>query len=442
MHQRKMKILPIMLSLALIMGFAASGCSTNKSEKDSEAAPDQVNVEIAESKIMDIKSEREFSGKLKPSQDIMVVPKMPGKVAKVYVKVGQKVKKGDPLIELEGTDVELQLSQAEAAYDTARISSDMSMKKLDELKDQKKQLDEGIEAVDSGIQEIKGHIKEIDDKLSELKKGLDAKLISKAKYEESKKMLDGQRETLETRKAEMEKKASELQTAGKTIENTIKSLPYSEETLNAQMKQAKAGVEIARNARNNLKVVSPISGVVSALNAEEGEMIAQTMPAVTVIDMSSLLLDINLSEFDVNRIKTGDIAKVMVDAIDEEAESKIDWISPAPDQRTQAYAARIVLENSGKEIKPGMFAKALIITDFRENAVAVPKESIVDDNGKKYIFVITGEKASKKEVKTGIEEGTVVEIISGISAGENVVVRGQDYITDDSKIKVVRGDGE
>ena len=87
-----------------------------------------------------------------------------------------------------------------------------------------------------------------------------------------------------------------------------------------------------------------------------------------------------------------------------------------------------------------MFAKVYLNTDRIENTYAVKTEAVKEKDNIKYVFVVNGDTATEKEVATGLDTGSYIEIISGLTEGDKVIVKGQDYITDGSKIKVVRGE--
>jgi multidrug efflux pump subunit AcrA (membrane-fusion protein) len=87
-----------------------------------------------------------------------------------------------------------------------------------------------------------------------------------------------------------------------------------------------------------------------------------------------------------------------------------------------------------------MFAKIYLNTDKIDSALAVKSEAVMDRDGKKHVFVVNGDYASEKEVVTGLDTGSYIEIKEGLALGDVVIIEGQDYINDGSRIKIVRGE--
>jgi HlyD family secretion protein len=441
----------ILLITAAVVTF--SGCS-RKQAAVSESVSDKVYVEVEKAERADIEITREFSGKLKPAQEIMIIPKIPGKVANVYVRTGQEVGKGEVLIELDGSDVNLQVAQAEAGYNTSKASIELSRERMTSLSKQKVDLEKAIDTLTKELKEIDRIISEavqnsgdllnltiINVLLTSVRNGT----ITREQLMESLQGLNLDKAAVEAviKKAVMEQQLQKLQEGKMAIDNAIRSLPFNESILEAQSKQARVGLDMAANAKNNLRIISPIDGIVANLTAKPGEMVAQTMPPVAVIDISSLILDINITEFEVNKIKPGQEIDIYVDALGKEAlKGKIDFVSPNIDLRSQHYPVRIIIENPEKEIKPGMFARAQIITDITNNVVTVPRKSIIREKNKSFVYIVNENQAEKREIVKGLDNGERVEVVSGISEGDSVVVRGQEYVKAGSKIEIARGDNK
>lgn len=435
-------VMMLIFLAGIISGCAALEGLGKKQENVQQTAESQkVPVEVATARVDTIQNEKEFSGVLKPINEVMVIPQIPGKVSKVHVKVGQQVKEGDVLIELEAGDVEQQVAQAQAAYEAAKASVELSKKRLSELESQKskmqaeiskidKQIDEAQKALDQAKQAIEPEIARLmrqrgaitDEQFKE----------QKAKLEEQLKPLQDGLEKLVQQKASLEKGKLE-------IESAIKSMPYDDKMLDAQLNQAKTALDAAKGAADKLKLVSPIAGVVSSLSVQTGQMATQASPPVTVIDMTALILDIRLSEFDVVKVQPGQKIDVYVDAAGSQpVEGVVEWVSPSPDPRSQAYGVRVKIDNSSGKLRPGMFARAVLVLDKKENAVVVPKRAIVRQGDKAYVFVVKGGSVERREVQLGMDGGERIEVISGLKSGEQVVVKGQAYLKEGQEINVVK----
>jgi len=434
----------LILLAGIISGCAALGGLGKKQENVQQTAESQkVPVEVATARVDAIQNEKEFSGVLKPINEAMVIPQIPGKVSKVHVKVGQQVKEGDVLIELEAGDVEQQIAQAQAAYEASKASVELSKKRLSELESQKSKMEAEISKIDKQIDDAQKALAQakqaIEPEIAMLEEMRQKGAITDEQFEEQKAKLEEQLKPLQDGLEKLVQQKAALEKSKLEIESAIKSMPYDSKTLDAQLNQAKTALDAAKGAADKLKLLSPIDGVVSSLSVQTGQMAAQASPPVTVIDMTALILDIRLSEFDVVKVQPGQKVDVYVDAAGSQpVEGVVEWVSPSTDPRSQAYGVRIKIDNSPGKLRPGMFARAGLVLDKKENAVVVPKRAIVRQGDKAYVFVIKGGSVERREVQVGMDDGERIEVISGLKSGEQVVVKGQAYLKEGQEVDIVK----
>ncbi|MGI6113992.1 MAG: efflux RND transporter periplasmic adaptor subunit, partial [Mahellales bacterium] len=332
MFERRISRVMLAAVLTVVLVLSASGCDSffNQQEDEPAGTDEIISVETEVSRVEDMAITKEYSGKIRPVSDIMIIPKMPGRVEKVHVKVGQQVQKGDVLIELDGTEVELQVAQAQAAYRASKISVDSTKEKAQDLKADKKELSDSIKTIDEGIKEIDQGLGQVTKSMEELGQALQQGVITEKQYNASLEELNTNKAGLEEQRKGLTAQRAELAAMEKSLEGTIQSLP-SDEQLDAQLEQAKAGLDLAKSAQDSLKLTSPIDGTVATLSVEEGEMASQAVPPVTVIDMSSLLLDVSVMEGDIMGIEEGQNMDVFIDALGTQPVTGIvHTVSPVP----------------------------------------------------------------------------------------------------------------
>lgn len=377
----KKRIVVVFVAMILLAAFI-SGCAAQRpanleEQKTVEESYVPVAIEKVESKT--ISNEIVFSGKVYANKEVTVLPKIPGKVASIKSNVGAEVEKDSVLFTLDKEDVQNQVDQARKSVDSARANYERTK--------------EGIENAKINFERTKELYEE--------------GAVSKNQYEQA------------------------LLAASDT----------SLEASRAQYEQAKLGLEQALDSVKDTSVKSPIAGIVSVVNIEEGEMASGASPAMTIIDMDKVYVEINVTENIINDLSLGQ--KVVVEmpaAHNDEVVGSIDRLSPAADARTQLYSVRIYMENTDHTIKPGMFAKIKLDTDVRENVIAVKSEAVVQSGGRDVIYLVEGNKTLEKEVIIGLDTGEYVEILQGLNIGESIIVKGQNYVENGSIVKVIRGD--
>jgi len=334
-------------------------------------------VEIETLKPMELFIENIMTAKAYADKDVFVIPLMAGKVEKINVKVGDRVQKDDVLFVMDKNDISKQVNQAYTAYEAAKAGYDVNKTQIQSAKDN----------------------------FEKIKKLYDEGAIPETQYEQAK--LAASDEALEAAKMGVE--------------------------------QARVAYDNAASMLDNAQVKAPIAGVVSNVNIVEGEYATSSNPPITIVDSDSVTVEFGVPANLINKISKGDTVTVEISAAEYKKEAVINSISSSSDIVTNLYNVSIVLENDGL-IKPGMFAKVYLNTDRIEKALAVKTEAVKEKDDIKYVFVTDGNVVAEKVVTTGLDTGTYIEIKSGLSEGDKVIVKGQDYITDGSKVKVVRGE--
>ena len=208
----------------------------------------------------------------------------------------------------------------------------------------------------------------------------------------------------------------------------------------AQISQAEMAYSQAVAALEDATITSPIDGIVSQVNVGLGSMASNAQPAVVVLDLGKMYVDIDIPESIINEISIGQKVHIDMASIKEIGTGMVETLSPAPDERTGLYKARISIEEIPEQLKPGMFVKAMVEINAKEDVLVVKNDSIIEDGPNRYIYIVEDKKAVKKQVELGIDSGLYTEIVKGLKKNQHVIIKGQDYLEDGSKVKVIRGD--
>jgi cobalt-zinc-cadmium efflux system membrane fusion protein len=176
-----------------------------------------------------------------------------------------------------------------------------------------------------------------------------------------------------------------------------------------------------------IAIASPINGSVIERTATQGEVVSPDKTLFTVAELSALWVVIDIYEKDLGRVKSGTAVKVKTTAYpDRNFRGLISYIGDVLDDKTRTVKARVVVENAGRLLKPGMFATVLIeATGGTERLITVPEEAVFLDGSKNYVFIQTApEKFEMREVAVGRTLGKRLEVIRGLTQGEPVAVKG------------------
>lgn len=363
-------------TLALGLTILSSGCGTQKTTAGTEEK--YIPVEVKPAVVQTLVETTTFSGKVVSAQEVSIVPKLPGKVTSVGVNVGDPVHAGTVLFTLDKSDLEKQIQGAELAVQTAETNYLRTKEQIDLAKTN----------------------------LERQKQLFEAGAISQAELE--------------------------------GYENQASERPL--ELAQIQWDQAKLSLAQAQDSLKNFTITAPGRGIVSAVNVKYGEMASAAMPAVTITNLQNLYVALSVPENMVNSLKTGQKTKVSVIAAhDKELEGTLSAIALSADPQTKLYAVKVALDNPEGLIKPGMFANVNIPTRTKAGVLTVKSEALVLKNGVNTVYVVENDTAVAKEVVPGMDSGTDVEIVEGLEAGAQVIVKGQTLLEKGSKIKVVGG---
>jgi HlyD family secretion protein len=421
------------------------------------------------------------NGEVRPIDYADLTAEVPGRVTDVYVKEGEVVKKGTPLLRVDPTQLaatssmqeaglrasqaetqnqEAALAAAENAVNTARAQLNTSKADLDKA------------TVEKNNAEI------------ELKRAadlLEAGIQSRSNYDTSKMRFDSAAASVDAAKARVQQSEVQVRDAEIRVNQAKASLNSAQ----ARVAQQRAGFDQAADQLRRTTQIAPIDGVVAGPIVKEGTFALanfSSTPLLLIADMSIVDIWVRVDETDIANVAIGQKAKVKVDALgDKELEGEIvesaAWAQNRAGQTTAQAAAsanqeakdfKVVVrltkltDEVRSRLKPGMSATAVITTDRRENAIAIPLQALVerdpqqigqgggnpagqtqaqnpkDKKPVKGVFIIENDKSVFVPVETGITGENDIEIKSGLKEGQEIVTgpyRELRTLKNDQKIK-------
>lgn len=193
-----------------------------------------------------------------------------------------------------------------------------------------------------------------------------------------------------------------------------------------------------QNLLENTILRSPVSGVITARNYDQGDMYGGS-PIYVVEQITPVKLYVGISEMDYTRVKKNDVVTLTADALPGKTfTGRIARIYPTIDAATHTFTAEVNVANSDRLLRPGMYARVTV--NFGSNhSIVVPDDCVVKQQGSgvRSVFVLQADNTVKEGVVTlGRHFGTEYEILSGVAEGDKVVVKGQASLKNGSKVNV------
>ena len=193
------------------------------------------------------------------------------------------------------------------------------------------------------------------------------------------------------------------------------------------------------------EVTSPIGGIVGTVFLDKGSGVnppkpspSMGTPIALIVSMDKVKVKINIIERDLPRVKVGQKAEIRVDAYPGELfVGRLAKLSPVVDPLSRTAAAEISIRNPDHRLKPGFFARVRLLMAEHKDVLLIPRDCLLGRGEKRYVFVVNGGRAVRKDVKLGASQGDQVEVIAGLDEGETIVTIGQQMLKDGSEVKIV-----
>ena len=469
--------LPLVAGLivaVVVLAFAMRGRhSTDEAKPESLPAIAVKTVTVAASRIPDDVS---ASGTVRPIVESKIAPKIMSNVAAIYVREGDHVRAGQVLIRLESRDLRAQLAQALAGLDAAAAGSGRAYTAIDL---QRAQTSTGIASAEAALQaareqlslvkagprkqqraqarlavaQAEAQFKNAEIELNRYKRLYEQDVVPKQRldgvqtsYDIAKAQLDSAKEQASL--TEEGSRTQEIQTAQQQVRQAEEALRMAKASAvqnkmsvsnarmaSSQVSQARAGVEFARTQLGYATITSPISGVVSQRLVDPGDTVSPGVPVISVQADSSYRLEATVPESSAANVYVGKRVDVSVGAGNRTAEGTVAVVSPAGDPTSHKFVVKVELPATLRA-RSGEFGRISFPVGYSSGAI-VPEVVIHDEGGLPTVFIVDEQgHARMQTVKVGRKTDGGVEILSGLSGGDRVIVSNSGVLTDGVSVRI------
>jgi RND family efflux transporter MFP subunit len=204
---------------------------------------------------------------------------------------------------------------------------------------------------------------------------------------------------------------------------------------------ARAQIAVLATRLGETRIQSPIDGVVSQRRLDPGSLVGPPGGGaiVTVVRMDRLRVFITANEREAAGLAIGKDAHVELDALPGKVHvGKVVRVAPSFDPVTRTIDAEVQLDNRSGELRPGMYGHGSITVEVHPGAIVVPAAAVQISAEKKYVFVLSADKVSRRPITTGVDGGSWLEALSGLGPGDEVITAGADGLSDGSVVRVMK----
>jgi HlyD family secretion protein len=397
---KKVKV-PIIIAVIILVILLVTFRFLRDKESPEVASQELPIVKVERGSIEEVVSEL---GTLEPWDKIELTPETGGEVAQVLVEVGQRVKKGEPLLVFDTSDLEISLKKARAQYKAAQAELEKALKKPEKVELKQKEV---------AYQQALVAYEKARDAYEKNQKLFTAGAISLETLKESERDLRLAEANLEMAEAELEETKQ-----GTSSEDIA--------ILRSQLEQIQTDIEVIEKDIQDATVVAPIESTVLSIEIEEGERATEETVLMVLGNISLMRAVTYINEVDIPKVRIGQKVRISVDAFPdrtfwgEVTEIGLDGIIQ---ENVVTYPVKIKIPNPEGLLFSGMTVEADIIIEARENALLLPVEA-VEERGGEYLVFVKGEdgKPQPKKVKVGLRNESQVEIVEGLQEGDQVLL--------------------
>ncbi|HKV60951.1 MAG TPA: efflux RND transporter periplasmic adaptor subunit [Candidatus Acidoferrum sp.] len=401
MTQKRLWIAVFVLLAVVILAWRWLGHAPTEADDPNHHSPGSSEsvAAVARAERRSIGNTLTIAGEFKPFQDVSVHAKVAGYIKVIYVDVGDHVKAGQTLAVLEIPELAAELSGADAAVRRSK---------------------EEIRRAEGDLARAQSAHSAAHSAYSRLKQAAEARAGLVAQQE----IDDSQAKDLESE--------AQVSSANAALSSAQQQLQVAE----ANQKQYAALSDYSR-------IVAPFSGVVTARFADTGALIAagtsnsaQSLPVVRLAEISKLRLVLPIPESVAAQIHLGDPVKARVQALNQDFVGKVSRFADSLDRQTRTMETEIDFDNRDGHLIPGMYAETQLSLREKKDALTVPLESVTRNGDDATVLAVNPDNSiEERHVKLGLEDSVRIEVLSGLTDKDSVVIGNRSQFRSGQKIQ-------
>jgi membrane fusion protein (multidrug efflux system) len=367
-----------------------------------------------------------YTADVLPNKQVAIFPKVSGYIVRLGAELGDFVRAGQLLVEIEAQELNAAVEQARAAVGTAEANLRVAESNLESARasyaTQEANVVRARAVADNDARNA--------DRLEDLhKRGLIAAMER-----------DNSRTNAEASRAALVAAEAQRSAARSQIETQKSQVALARTTIERE----RASLKIAQTNLDNTRVTAPFPGYISARNLHPGAAVSSqaagtsnsSVGILVLQDLAIVKVQLEIQERDISRVRVGSVARVLVDAYPTKSfEARATRIVHALDPRSRTLGVEMEIPNPELLLKPGMYARVELVIDRHPGALLVPSEAVSADGDASFVFVVDKGVVGRRPIATGVGEGTLVEVVRGIGGEEQVIIEGKELVREGQRVR-------
>jgi multidrug efflux pump subunit AcrA (membrane-fusion protein) len=399
------------ISLAISCG--GSKANVRNDAPGAASSPATVDVTTAAAITRDLPRFFEATGSLAGDEQTDVAPQTAGKVVALGMDIGTYVKRGQMIVKLDDSELKLRVDQSLAQVEQAKAAVRQAEEKIG--------LKSGQAFDPNRVAEVafaKVSLELADKNLRRAEKLIESGDVSRSFYDQQKAQRDQLKEQYDAAIAQARQNYAAVAVARTNVAN------------------AEAQLALARKSLSYSTVSAPIDGFVAERIADLGEYVSPQGKIATIVRINPLRIRIDIPEQAIPEVRVGQSVSMSTSAWpDKSFSGRIARIAPNVTASSRTLTVEAEIENRSGVLKPGQFATVRILQARPAPAVLVPARGVITESSVSRVFVIKNGHAEQRLVQVGQAEGDLVEVKSGVTAGEQVATSNLEQLSDGIAVK-------
>ena len=386
----------------------------------------EVVVGVVKPIVKDLDVKLSYTADVLPLQQVSVFAKVNGYIKRLGADLGDFVKEGQMLVEVDAPELNAALEGARAAVAQAESSAKVSESNLASAQ-------AGVINQQANLVKAQAVARNDSRNLDRFNNLHEQGLIAAMDR-------DNAKTTAESSQAALNAAEAQLDVAKVQVETARSQVALAKSNVDG----AKAAMKIAQANLDNTRIAAPFAGYISQRNLYPGASVNSqaagtsnsSIGILVLQDLRVVKVQVEVQERDISRVKIGSTAKVFVDAYPGRVfEAKATRIVHALDPRTRTLGVEMEIANPDGTLKPGMYARVELVIDHHPKAILIENEAIRNEGETTVVFAVDKGVVSRKVINVGVTQGTLVEVVKGLTGSEQVIVEGKELVRDGQKVR-------
>ncbi|PSN19191.1 efflux RND transporter periplasmic adaptor subunit [filamentous cyanobacterium CCP5] len=390
------------LILLIVLGYFGWRWWQGRNAQQAQQGPRTVPVELQSVDIATVEEVSTFTGNLEAERSVGIQAEQEGRIVEIYVQQGQAVSAGAPILRLSAEREQSDVDAAQARIEVARATQDTARSELESLQAERERL---LAEIDLQRQQFQ--------RTSEL---VEAGALPEAELDL------GQRDV-------------------RTAQANLNSLDRQIQAARDRLRQAGATLEERQASLNRLQanltdttVTAPFAGIVGDITVDLGDYVQLGQSLAQLVDNDTLNLNLSVPQERSDDLERGLPVEIIASDGSVQKQGQISFISPQVDSDSQFIQTEAVFPNPDRRLRDGQFVRTEVIWEQRSGQVVVPQTAVVYQGEDRFVYIPEDQEgqmvAMRQPVELGLEQGTEVEIVSGLQPGQEIIVSGIQKIGD------------